>query len=57
MEDLENKIEDLEKAIKESSNNSQKFAVILNDSTNKIRYNFNLLHSDLTKVHESENMC
>lgn len=52
MEDLENRIEDLEKAIKESSNNSQKAAVILNDSTNKIRYNFNLLHSDLVKVHE-----
>lgn len=52
IEELENKIEDLEKVIKESSINSQKFAVILNDSTNKIRYNFNLLHSDLTKVHE-----
>ncbi|CDM67983.1 hypothetical protein CM240_0818 [Clostridium bornimense] len=52
IEELQNKIEELEKVIKESSINSQKFAAILNDSTNKIRYNFNLLHSDLNKVHE-----
>ena len=50
--DLEKKIEDLEKVIEKSSSNSQKASIILNDSTNKIRYNFNLLHSDLLKVHE-----
>lgn len=52
MENLENKIVGLEKTIQEAASMSQRVAVILNDSTNKFRYNVNLLHSDLGKVHE-----
>lgn len=52
VDSLENKIVGLEKAIQEASSMSQRVAVILNDSTNKFRYNVNLLHSDLGKVHE-----